>query len=202
ELNYETFNASAAQWEIQGVNVHPGSAKDIMVNACLVAMEINALLPSGEIPAKTEGYAGFFHLTDMSGSCDRAELKYIIRDHDEARYAARQEKMRQIEQEINARYGEGTAVLTITEQYRNMACVLKDRMEIVRRVERAMEKAGLQADIRPVRGGTDGAQLSCRGLPCPNLGTGGYGFHGPYEHISIQDMEKATEIIVNLVTEK
>ena len=202
ELNYETFNASAAQWEIQGVNVHPGSAKDIMVNACLVAMEINALLPSGEVPARTEGYEGFFHLTDISGSCEKAELKYIIRDHDEAQYAARQEKMRQIEQEINARYGEGTAVLTITEQYRNMACVLKDRMEIVRRAERAMEKAGLQADIRPVRGGTDGAQLSCRGLPCPNLGTGGYGFHGPYEHISTQDMEKATEIIVNLVTEK
>ena len=202
ELNYETFNASAAQWEIQGVNVHPGSAKDIMVNACLVAMEINALLPTEEIPAKTEGYEGFFHLTDMSGSCDRAELKYIIRDHDEARYAARQQRMRQIEKEINARYGQGTARLTITEQYRNMECVLRNQMDIVRRAERAMERAGLQADIRPVRGGTDGAQLSCRGLPCPNLGTGGYGFHGPYEHISIQDMEKATEIIINLVTEK
>lgn len=202
ELNFETFNASAAQWEIRGVNVHPGSAKDIMVNACLVAMEINALLPGGEIPAKTEGYEGFFHLTDMSGSCDRAELKYIIRDHDEARYRERQQRMCQIEKEINARYGAGTAMLTITEQYRNMACVLKDKMDIVRRAERAMEKAGLQADIRPVRGGTDGAQLSCRGLPCPNLGTGGYGFHGPYEHISIQDMEKATEIVINLVTEK
>lgn len=202
ELNYETFNASAAHWEISGVNVHPGSAKDIMVNACLVAMEINALLPPGEIPARTEGYEGFFHLTDMSGSCERAELKYIIRDYDQARYEARQQRMRQIEQEINARYGQGTAKLTITEQYRNMACVLKDRMEIIRRAERAMEKAGLQADIRPVRGGTDGAQLSCRGLPCPNLGTGGYGFHGPYEHISIQDMEKATEIIINLAAEK
>lgn len=201
ELNYETFNASAAQWEVQGVNVHPGSAKDIMVNACLVAMEINALLPPEEVPTKTEGYEGFFHLTDMSGSCEKAELKYIIRDHDEARYRERQQRMRQIEKEINARYGEGTARLTITEQYRNMACVLKDKMEIVRRAERAMEKAGLQADIRPVRGGTDGAQLSCRGLPCPNLGTGGYGFHGPYEHISTQDMEKATEIILNLVTE-
>lgn len=202
ELNYETFNASAARWEISGVNVHPGSAKDIMVNACLVAMEINALLPAGEIPARTEGYEGFFHLTDMSGSCEKAELKYIIRDHDEARYRARQQRMRQIEEAINARYGQGTARLTITEQYRNMACVLKEQMDIVRRAERAMEKAGLQADIRPVRGGTDGAQLSCRGLPCPNLGTGGYGFHGPYEHISIQDMEKATEIIINLATEK
>lgn len=202
ELNYETFNAAAARWEISGVNVHPGSAKDIMVNACLVAMEINALLPAEEIPARTEGYEGFFHLTDMSGSCEKAELKYIIRDHDEAKYRARQQRMRQIEEEINARYGRGTAKLTITEQYRNMACVLQEKMDIVRRAERAMAKAGLQADIRPVRGGTDGAQLSLRGLPCPNLGTGGYGFHGPYEHISIQDMAKATEIIINLATEK
>lgn len=202
ELNYETFNASVAQWEISGVNVHPGSAKDIMVNACLVAMEINALLPTEEIPARTEGYEGFFHLTDMSGSCEKAELKYIIRDHDETRYLARQQRMRQIEEAINAGYGQGTARLTITEQYRNMACVLKEQMDIIRRAERAMEKAGLRADIRPVRGGTDGAQLSCRGLPCPNLGTGGYGFHGPYEHISIQDMEKATEIIINLAAEK
>ena len=116
ELNYETFNASAALWEIQGVNVHPGSARDIMVNACLVAMEINALLPPEEIPARTEGYEGFFHLTDMSGSCERAELKYIIRDHDEARYRERQQRMRQIEEEINVRYGKGTAKLTITEQ--------------------------------------------------------------------------------------
>lgn len=202
ELNYETFNAAAARWEISGVNVHPGSAKDIMVNACLVAMEINALLPAEEIPARTEGYEGFFHLTDMSGSCEKAELKYIIRDHDEARYRARQQRMRQIEEEINARYGRDTAKLSITEQYRNMACVLQEQMDIVRRAERAMAKAGLQADIRPVRGGTDGAQLSLRGLPCPNLGTGGYGFHGPYEHISIQDMAKATEIIINLATEK
>lgn len=202
ELNYETFNAAAARWEISGVNVHPGSAKDIMVNACLVAMEINALLPAEEIPARTEGYEGFFHLTDMSGSCEKAELKYIIRDHDEARYRARQQRMRQIEEDINARYGRDTAKLSITEQYRNMACVLQEQMDIVRRAERAMAKAGLQADIRPVRGGTDGAQLSLRGLPCPNLGTGGYGFHGPYEHISIQDMAKATEIIINLATEK
>lgn len=202
ELNYETFNASSALWEIKGVNVHPGSAKDIMVNACLVAMEINALLPPEEIPGRTEGYQGFFHLTDMSGSCEKAELKYIIRDHDEQRYQARQELMRRIEREINSRYGQGTARLTITEQYKNMAYVLQDKMDIVRRAERAMNRAGLEADIRPVRGGTDGSQLSYRGLPCPNLGTGGYGFHGPYEHISIQAMDKAVEIITNLVTEK
>lgn len=202
ELNYETFNASAALWEISGVNVHPGSAKDIMVNACLVAMEINAQLPTEEIPGKTEGYQGFFHLTDMSGSCEKAELKYIIRDHDEQRYQARQALMRRIESKINARYGPGTAKLTITEQYKNMAYVLRDQMDIVRRAERAMNRAGLEADIRPVRGGTDGSQLSYRGLPCPNLGTGGYGFHGPYEHISIGDMDKAVEVITNLVTEK
>jgi len=201
ELNYETFNACAAHWELRGVNVHPGSAKGIMVNACLVAMEVNSMLPAEEIPGMTEGYQGFFHLTDMHGDCEKAQLKYIIRDHDGQRFEARQALMRRIEGEINHRYGQGTAVLTITEQYKNMAWVLRDKMDIVQRAERAMSKAGLRADIRPVRGGTDGAQLSYRGLPCPNLGTGGHGFHGPYEHISIQDMDSVVEIILNLVAE-
>jgi tripeptide aminopeptidase len=200
ELNYETFNAAAATWTIKGVNVHPGSAKDVMVNASLVAMEINSLLPPEEIPGKTENYQGFFHLTDMCGNCERAELKYIIRDHDEERFLTRQRLMEQIQRELNQRYGQGTVSLTIIQQYKNMAYVLKDKMEIVDRAAKAMEKAGLAPSVRSVRGGTDGSQLSYRGLPCPNLGTGGHGFHGPYEHISVQDMDKVVEILINLVS--
>lgn len=199
ELSYETFNAASATWEISGVNVHPGSAKDVMKNASLIAMEINSLLPPDEVPEKTEGYQGFFYLTDMQGSCESAELKYIIRDHDEERFAARKQLMLRIEEEINRRHGAGTAKLTIKEQYKNMAYVLKDKMEIVNRAASAIEKAGLTPDIRPIRGGTDGSQLSYRGLPCPNMGTGGHGFHGPYEHISIQDMDKMVEILINLL---
>lgn len=202
EINYETFNAASARWEIKGRNVHPGSAKDIMLNASLIAMEINSMLPSGEIPARTQGYQGFFHLTEMKGSCESAELRYIIRDHDGESFAARKELMEQICREINRRYGPETARLSISGQYANMADFLKDRMEAVERAMGAMEKLGIKPDIRPVRGGTDGAQLSARGLPCPNLGTGGYGFHGPYEHISVQDMDRVVELLVCLLAEK
>ncbi len=202
ELSYETFNACSAVWEIRGVNVHPGSAKDIMVNACLVAMEINSLLPPDEIPGKTEGYQGFFHLTDMKGSCERAELKYIIRDHDAGKFWARQELMGRIEKQMNEKYGEGSVRLVIKQQYRNMAEALRDKRDIVLRAERALKKQGLRPDIRPIRGGTDGSQLSFRGLPCPNLGTGGYGFHGPYEHISAADMDTMVNVVLNLLGEK
>ncbi len=202
ELSYETFNACSASWEIQGVNVHPGSAKDIMVNACLVAMEINSLLPLDEIPGKTEGYQGFFHLTDMKGSCEKAELRYIIRDHDAGKFQARQDLMRQIEKQMNGKYGEGTVKLVIKQQYRNMAEVLEDKKDVVLRAGRALKKQGITPDIRPIRGGTDGSQLSFRGLPCPNLGTGGYGFHGPYEHISTEDMDTMVEVMLNLLGEK
>lgn len=202
ELSYETFNACSASWEIQGVNVHPGSAKDIMVNACLVAMEINSLLPPDQIPGKTEGYQGFFHLTDMKGNCEKAELKYIIRDHDAGKFQARQELMERIEKQMKEKYGEGSVKLSITQQYRNMAEVLRDKQDIVLRAERALKKQGLMPDIRPIRGGTDGSQLSFRGLPCPNLGTGGYGFHGPYEHISTADMDAMVNVVLNLLGEK
>ena len=202
ELSYETFNACSAVWEIQGVNVHPGSAKDIMVNACLVAMEINSLLPPEEIPGKTQGYQGFFHLTDMEGSCEKAELKYIIRDHDAGKFQARQELMGRIEKRMNEKYGPGSVKLSITQQYKNMAEVLRDKRDIVLRAERALKKQGLAPDVRPIRGGTDGSQLSFRGLPCPNLGTGGYGFHGPYEHISTADMDTMVEVVLNLLGEK
>ena len=199
EINYETFNAAAASWEIRGVNVHPGSAKGIMINAALVACEINSLLPAEEVPAKTEGYEGFYHLLEMNATVERAELKYIIRDHDAARFVRRCEVMCDIEKGINEKYGEGTAKLTVREQYRNMAEVLTKRMDIIERAKRAMEKRGIAPVIRPVRGGTDGAQLSFRGLPCPNLGTGGSAFHGPYEHITAEHMDEVVDIILNII---
>ena len=198
ELSYETFNAASAKIVIKGVNVHPGSAKDIMVNASLVAMEINSMLPEEEIPAETEGYEGFFHLTDMSGSVEKAELKYIIRDHDADKLMRRCQLLSGAVELMNYKYGEDTARIELQSQYRNMAEILSKRMEIVNRATAAIEKAGLKPIIRPIRGGTDGAQLSFRGLPCPNLGTGGFGFHGPYEHISADNMEKAVQIILNL----
>ena len=198
-INCETFNAATANFTVKGVSVHPGSAKDVMVNASLLAMRFNAMLPPEEIPAKTEGYEGFYHLTDVSGDVSEAELKYIIRDHDAEGYAARCDRLRQIEQALNAEYGEGTVTLTLQEQYRNMAEILRRHMEVIHRAEKAIRLAGLEPVRRPVRGGTDGARLSFAGLPCPNLGTGGAAFHGPYEHIAVEDMDKMVEILGNIV---
>ena len=202
EINYETFNAASASFLIKGVSVHPGSAKDVMVNASLVAMRINAMLPADEIPARTEGYEGFYHLTDMRGDVSEAELKYIIRDHDAKRFLARCDRLREIEGALNAEYGEGTVTLTLNEQYRNMAEILADHMQIVRRAEKAIRKAGLKPATSPIRGGTDGVRLSFSGLPCPNLGTGGAAFHGPSEHIAVEDMDKVVEILLNIVCER
>lgn len=198
ELSYETFNAASAKLHIKGVNVHPGSAKDIMVNACLVAMEINAMLPEEEIPAETEGYQGFFHLLGMSGNVEKADMEYIIRDHDADNLVRRCTLLKGAAELMNYKYGDDTVEIEIQGQYRNMAEILADRMEIVDKAKAAIEKAGLKPVLRPIRGGTDGAQLSFRGLPCPNLGTGGFGFHGPYEHITAENMDKAVEIILNL----
>lgn len=201
EVNFETFNAASAHWEINGFNIHPGDAKNTMINACLVAMEINSMLPSGDTPAKTEGYEGFFHLMEMSGTVEAAALDYIVRDHDAAAFAVRKETMRHIEKLINEKYGAGTAKLTLTDQYRNMAECLSAHMEVVELAEKAIRKAGLEPVRVPIRGGTDGAQLSFRGLPCPNLGTGGYSFHGPFEHITVEGMDVAVDIILNLISE-
>ncbi len=201
EINFETFNAAGAKWEIEGFNIHPGSAKNHMINASLVAMEINAMLPAGEVPAHTEGYEGFFHLTDMSGTVEKAALHYIIRDHDEAHFAARKETMRHIEALINEKYGPGTAKLTITEQYRNMADIVREHPEILRLAEAAIRRVGLEPKAAPIRGGTDGAQLSFRGLPCPNIGTGGYACHGPYEHATAEGLETAAQIVLNIIDE-
>ena len=201
EVNFETFNAASAHWEINGFNIHPGDAKNTMINACLVAMEINSMLPSGDTPAKTEGYEGFFHLMEMSGTVEAAALDYIVRDHDAAAFAVRKETMRHIEKLINEKYGAGTAKLTLADQYRNMAECLSAHMEVVDLAEEAIRKAGLEPVRVPIRGGTDGAQLSFRGLPCPNLGTGGYSFHGPFEHITVEGMDVAVDIILNLISE-
>lgn len=201
ELNYETFNAAAARVDFNGFNIHPGSAKDMMINASLVAMEFNSLLPAGDIPTKTDNYEGFYHLTDMSGSVEKATLSYIIRDHDKAAFECRKSLMRHAAKVINERYGDGTAELTIREQYCNMKEYVMSKPEIIELAKRAIRREGLEPAIIPIRGGTDGAQLSQRGLPCPNLGTGGYSCHGPYEHITAENMETMVNIILNLVDE-
>ena len=201
EINYETFNAASAKWEVRGFNIHPGSAKDKMINASLVAMEINAMLPAGAVPEKTEGYEGFFHLTDMSGTVERAELSYILRDHAAAGLLEKEKLMRLIEKQINEKYGEGTAHLTIREQYRNMAEPLHAHMEIVELARKAVRRLGLEPVCVPVRGGTDGSQLSFRGLLCPNLGTGGYACHGPYEHTSAENLDGAARLVEAIIDE-
>ena len=170
-----------------------------MINAALVAMDINSRLPAADIPARTDGYEGFFHLTDMEGNVESAELKYIIRDHDAAGFDARLALLRRIADDINASLGDGTVTLTIREQYRNMAEKIQPHMHLIRNAERAARSVGAEPVVHPIRGGTDGARLSFMGLPCPNLGTGGYAFHGPYEHITVEGMDTETAILLELV---
>ena len=198
-IQYENFNAAKAVFDIRGVNVHPGSSRDVMINAALVAMEINSLLPSQETPRDTEGYEGFFHLTDMEGDVAHARLNYIIRDHDSAKFEQKKELLKSIEKQMNRKWGRGTVTLTLTDQYRNMAEIIADSMHLIENAKKACESAGVTPLILPIRGGTDGAQLSFRGLPCPNLGTGGHGYHGPYEHITAEGMEAACRIAIELV---
>ena len=196
EVVYENFNACSAVVNITGVNVHPGSAKNVMVNAALVATEFNAALPNCETPRYTEGYEGFYHLTAIAGTAERAELRYILRDHDAKKLEMRRETMFHIAKILNERYGAGTVSLSFREQYRNMAEKIRpDYMHLVENAVKATENAGVEPLRQPIRGGTDGAQLSWEGLPCPNLGTGGYAFHGPYEHITAEGMDKCVEII-------
>lgn len=200
EVAYENFNAASASFSIKGVNVHPGEAKDIMVNAALVACEIQSMLPANETPAHTEGREGFFHLTDMKGDVASAELSYIVRDHDKATFESRLNKLRTLEVEMNQKYGTGTVTLTITDSYANMLEIIEQHPHVVEIAKKAIFQVGLEPLSRPVRGGTDGARLSFMGLPCPNLGTGGYGFHGPYEHISVEGMKTAIQVVRNIVT--
>ena len=199
EIQYENFNACRAEFVVKGTNVHPGSAKDIMVNASLVAMEINSLLPADETPRGTDGYEGFYHLVRMEGDVAEARLDYIIRDHDAGRFDTRKELLKTIEKNMNKKWGRGTVTLTITDQYRNMAEIISGHMHLIDNAKKACENAGITPLILPIRGGTDGAQLSFKGLPCPNLGTGGHAFHGPYEHITTKGMDAACRIVLELV---
>lgn len=198
-LSYENFNAAYARVDFSGVNVHPGSAKDVMVNASLAAMAFNAMLPSDEIPARTDGYEGFYHLTDMRGNVESAELHYIIRDHDADKFENRLSVLRTLTEKINGLYGENTAKLTVRYQYRNMLEKVLPHRHIIDNAVRACEMAGVPCRIEATRGGTDGATLSYMGLVCPNLGTGGYAFHGPYEHITVEGMDAETQIILNII---
>lgn len=195
EVAYENFNAASATFNITGVNVHPGEAKDIMINAALVGCEIAGMLPGNETPAHTEGREGFYHLCDMSGDVASATLSYIVRDHDKNVFESRLNRLRTIEVEMNQKYGAGTVSLNITHSYENMLSVIEKNMYTIDLAREAISSVGLEPLSRPVRGGTDGARLSFMGLPCPNLGTGGYGFHGPFEHISVEGMETVVKII-------
>lgn len=200
EIVYENFNAVAATVQITGVNVHPGSAKNIMVNAAQVATEFNACLPCCETPRYTEGYEGFYHLTSIEGTVERAELRYILRDHDAKKLEQRRETMQHAGKTLNERYGAGTVSVSFREQYRNMVeKIVPEHMHLVDSAIRAIEDSGLEPLRQPIRGGTDGALLSWEGLPCPNLGTGGYAYHGPYEHITAEGMDKCVEIMRRIV---
>ena len=198
EVAFENFNAASAVFEITGVNVHPGEAKDIMINAALVACEIASMLPKEETPAHTCGREGFYHLTDMSGDVASARLSYIIRDHDKDIFESRLNRLRTIEVEINQKYGAGTVSLDIRHSYENMLSVIEQFPYVVELAREAISACGLEPVSRPVRGGTDGARLSFMGLPCPNLGAGGYGFHGPYEHVTVEGMETSVKIVKEL----
>ena len=199
EIVYENFNAAAADFEVNGFNIHPGDAKDKMINASLVAMEINGMLPAAERPEHTERYEGFYHLTSMTGSVERAHLSYIVRDHSSARFDSRLETLRLIEKTINEKYGPGTVTLTLKEHYRNMEEKIRPCMHLIDNAKDSIRSLGMEPDVSPIRGGTDGARLSFRGLPCPNLGTGGYAFHGPYEHITAESMDTVVEVLLGIV---
>lgn len=198
-LEYETFNAASAKITVKGINVHPGSAKGIMVNSASVACELQGMLPPAEQPAFTEGYEGFFHLTHISGEVEKTDMHYIIRDHDRNRFEERKQLILSICDTLNEKYGKGTVIADVSDTYYNMAEILKDHMHLIERAEKAIRMVGLEPHIRPVRGGTDGSKLSFRGLPCPNLGTGGAGLHGPYEHISLEGMELVVQEMIQII---
>ena len=200
ELEYENFNAAGAKVEIFGVNIHPGSAKDKMKNAQLIAMEFNSLLPADQRPEHTEGYEGFFHLTDMQGDVEKATLYYIIRDHDFEKFEEKKELLVKVGEKLNEKYGNGSVCVSIKDSYFNMKQKIEPCMVIVERAKKAMEAVGITPSIQPIRGGTDGARLSFEGLPCPNLCTGGENFHSRFEYVPVEDMEKIKDMLVSLLT--
>ncbi len=200
EVEYENFNAAGAVVTVHGLNIHPGAAKNKMVNAQYIAMEFESLLPREQKPEHTDGYEGFIHLTDMEGTVEAATLRYIISDHDLTKFQQKKAAMAAAAEALNAKYGAGTVELAVRDSYFNMREKIEPCMYIVDRAKRAMEDVGVTPITVPIRGGTDGARLSFMGLPCPNLCTGGQNFHGRFEYIPVEDMEKITEILVNLLT--
>ena len=199
ELEYENFNAGSAKVVVHGLSIHPGSAKNAMVNASLLAMEFHQMLPVEQNPRYTEGYEGFFHLGNMQGHVEEAELSYIIRDHDAEKYENKKQVMQDIADYLNKKYGQGTIELTITDSYRNMKEMVEPHMHLIDNAREAFAQCGVEALTVPIRGGTDGARLCYMGLPCPNLSTGGHNFHGRFEYIPVEAMDKMTETLVNIV---
>lgn len=200
EIEYENFNAAGAKVEFTGLNIHPGSAKDKMVNSQLIAMEFQGMLPAAQRPESTEGYEGFIHLTDMEGEVEHSTLRYIIRDHDMEKFQAKKAVMAAAADFLNRKYGEGTVKLTIRDSYFNMREKIEPCMYVVDRAMAAMKAVGMEPKAVPIRGGTDGARLSFEGLPCPNLCTGGENYHGRFEYIPVEDMELCTKMLVEILT--
>ena len=198
ELEFENFNAASAKVTIHGLSVHPGYAKGKMINASALAAELASMMPADETPETTEGYQGFYHLLGIQSSVEHAKLSYIIRDHDRDRFDDRKRFMQICVQKMNERYGEGTVEIDIRDQYYNMKEKIDPEMHVIDLVLKAMQATGVAPKVKPIRGGTDGAQLSFRGLPCPNIFAGGVDFHGPHEFVSIQSMEKAMQVIVKI----
>ena len=198
ELEFENFNAASAKITFKGRNVHPGYAKNKMINSIRVANRFCAMLPAHETPEHTEGYEGFYHLISFNGDVEQTTVAYIIRDHDRARFESRKKKIERFVSEINAEYGEGTATLELRDQYYNMREKIEPVIHIIDTAFAAMEAVGVKPNVKPIRGGTDGAQLSFKGLPCPNIFAGGLNFHGRYEFAPIQNMEKAMKVIVKI----
>lgn len=198
ELEYENFNAASAKVSIKGISVHPGYAKGKMLNASLLAAEFIGMMPANETPETTEGYQGFYHLTSMQAQTEQAKLSYIIRDHDREKFENRKHFIKRVAEEMNAKYGEGTVSVEVSDQYYNMKEKIDPQMHVIDLILKAMQEVGVAPKIKPIRGGTDGAQLSFKGLPCPNIFAGGINFHGPYEFVPVQSMEKAMHVIVKL----
>lgn len=198
EIEFENFNAASAKITINGCSVHPGYAKDKMLNAARIATELVGMLPADETPETTEGYEGFFHLTNISGNCEKAQLSFIIRDHDREYFESRKTEMQEVVDAINEKYGEGVAVAEIKDQYYNMREKVEPMMYIIDIAKEAIAEAGMEPKVKAIRGGTDGAQLSFMGLPCPNIFAGGLNFHGPHEFCPVQSLEKAMMTVVNI----
>ena len=200
EIEYENFNAASAVVDIAGLNIHPGSAKDKMINSQLIAMEFQSMMPVHQRPESTEGYEGFIHLTDMEGEVEHSRLRYIVRDHDLAKFQEKKAVMEAAAEFLNKKYGANTVTLTLKDSYFNMRQMIEPCMYVVERAKKAMKNVGMEPVEVPIRGGTDGARLSYMGLPCPNLCTGGENYHGRFEYISVEDMDLCTRMLVEILT--